>query len=147
MHYENEKKRLISFCGSYCHTCDWFTGRIRSTAHEMLDIFKTYNGFPKLLGEGINPEDIKTALEMIANSGICSGCKQQIPEDPSQDRCAIRQCCSQRGFDTCAECEQFPCDLLESSPGVIKFGCIENLKEIQRNGLEHWIDAQWREII
>jgi len=27
MNYNEEKKRYLSFCGSYCHTCNWFTGK------------------------------------------------------------------------------------------------------------------------
>jgi hypothetical protein len=27
-------------------------------------------------------------------------------------RCAVSQCCSAHGFDTCAECDDMPCELL-----------------------------------
>jgi len=29
MNYGEEKKRHISYCGSYCYRCDWHTGRIK----------------------------------------------------------------------------------------------------------------------
>jgi len=32
MRYEEEKKIYVSFSGSYCRTCDWFTGKIGKTA-------------------------------------------------------------------------------------------------------------------
>ena len=52
-----------------------------------------------------------------------------------------------RGMNFCIECPDFPCDLLKTHPGVIKFHCIENLIEIREKGLEYWIDKQWRDYI
>jgi hypothetical protein len=146
VNYEEEKKRYVSFCGSYCHTCDHFTGKIRRTFQSALDMLEFY-GFKKLLEGKTDRENLKRGLEILAQSGICSGCKAEIAESPKQDRCQIRQCCSGKGFDLCNECSEFPCDLLKSNPGVIKFGCIEKLKEIKQKGIEQWIDKQWLEFI
>jgi len=146
MDYEQERKRYISFCGSYCHTCDWFTGRIRRVAQAALDLVDLY-GFRRLLEGKVDPENLRLGLEIIANSAICSGCKAEVAENPADDRCKIHQCCFRRGFDQCSECENFPCDLLKNNPGVIKFHCIENLREIQEMGLEKWIDKQWKDYV
>lgn len=143
MNYEKEKKRYVSFCGSYCHTCDWFTGKIRSTFQSAVDMVEEY-GFRKFLEGKIDIENFKAGLKILANSPIDSGCKADIAENPKDDRCKIRQCCFRKGFDLCNECSDFPCDLLKSNPGVIKFHCIENLKEIKEKGIEYWIDKQWR---
>lgn len=89
-------------------------------------------------------ENFKEALRILANVPIDSGCKADIAQNPEDDRCRIRQCCNQKGFDLCSECSDFPCGLLESNPGVIKFHCIENLKEIREKGIEYWIDSQLR---
>lgn len=141
MNYEEEKKRYVSFCGSYCRTCDWFTGKIRNTFQSALDMVETY-GFRKRLEGKADLENFKEALRILANVPIDSGCKADIAQNPEDDRCRIRQCCNQKGFDLCSECSAFPCDLLESNPGVIKFHCIENLKEIREKGIEYWIDSQ-----
>ena len=146
MDYEEEKKRYVSFCGSYCHTCDWFTGKIRRTFQAALDMVETYR-FRRLLEGKINIENFKLALEILANSGICSSCKAEIKERPEEDRCRIRQCCSRKGYDLCNECPEFPCNLLKNNPGVIKFHCIENLMEIEEKGIEHWINKQWKEYV
>lgn len=45
MRYEEEKRMYVPFCGSYCRTCDWFTGKIRETAKEMLKIVEKQNCF------------------------------------------------------------------------------------------------------
>lgn len=141
MNYEEEKKRYVSFCGSYCRTCDWFTGRIRSTFQSALDMVEEY-GFRKWLEGKVDIGNMKEGLRILANTQLDSGCKADIAENPEDDRCKIRQCCYQKGFDLCCECPSFPCDLLKSNPGVIKFHCIENLEEMKENGIRHWIDKQ-----
>ncbi len=146
MNYEEEKKRYISFCGSYCHTCDWFTGKIRTAFQTASDMVEEY-GFKKLLEGKVNRENLKRGLEILAQSRICSGCKAEIAETPKKDRCQIRQCCYHKGFDLCNQCNEFPCDTLKSNPGVIKFRCIEKLKEIKERGVEHWVDKQWAEFV
>jgi len=142
MNYEQEKKRYVSFCGSYCHTCDWFTGNIRRTFQSSLGMLEEF-GFKGLLEGEVNMENMKSGLKILANSNICSGCKAEI-EKPETDRCRIRQCCFQKGFTLCNECSNFPCDLLKSNPGVIKFHCIENLTEIKKKGIESWVKKQWK---
>ncbi len=141
MNYEAEKKRYLSFCGSYCRTCDWFTGKIRNTFQAALDLVDIY-GFHRWLEGTVDPAAFKAALTILATTTLDSGCKAEITPNPADDRCQIRQCCSHKGFDLCNECPEFPCPLLTSNPGVIKFHCIENLRAIQANGLPHWIDQQ-----
>jgi hypothetical protein len=146
MNYEEEMKRYISFCGSYCHTCDWYTGKIRRIFQNALDMLEEY-GFKRLLEGKVDIENLRIGLSILANSGICSGCKAEVAEVPEADRCKIRQCCYRKGFNLCSECPQFPCELLKSNPGVIKFHCIENLMEIKEKGIKHWIDKKWEEHI
>lgn len=146
MNYEEEKKRYISFCGSYCHTCDWFTGKIRKTFQPALEMQDEF-GFKNIFEGKVNIKNFKRGLELLADSGICSSCKAEVAENPEEDRCQIRQCCSQKGYDLCSECAEFPCDLLKNNPGVIKFHCIENLKEIEEKGLKYWVDKQWNKEI
>lgn len=141
MNYEEEKKRYISFCGSYCWTCDWFTGRIRRTFQTALDMVELY-GFQKFFQDHIDTENFKQGLSILASIPIDSGCKADIAEKSEDDRCKIRQCCHQKGLDLCNECQKFPCELLTSNPGVIKFHCIENLHEIKTKGLKLWVDKQ-----
>ncbi len=88
-------------------------------------------GFRRLLEGKVDIDNLKLGLKILANSSIDSGCKTEAKDNP-QDRCKIRQCCFKKGFDLCSECSKFPCDLLRSKPGAIKFHCIENLQEIKK---------------
>ena len=144
MNYEEEKRRYVSFCGSYCHICDWFTGEIKKNFQRSQGMMEEY-GFRKLLEGKVDVESFKLGLQALADSGICSSCKAEVAENRDEDRCEIRQCCHSRGFNLCLECADFPCNLLKTNPGVIKFHCIENLREIEEKGIKHWVDVQWEE--
>ncbi len=132
MNYDEEKKRYVSYCGSYCRTCDWFTGKIRKTFQAALDMVELY-GFGRLLKGRVDVENMKEGLRILAGSSIDSGCKADLAErrsrgeKPSDDRCQIRQCCFQKGFDLCSECSDFPCDLLKNNPGWSSFTALRIL--------------------
>jgi hypothetical protein len=145
MDYDEEKKRYVSFCGSYCRTCDWFTGNIRRTFQSALNTVEEI-GFRKILEGKVDVENLRSGLRILANSTIDSGCKTEAKMNP-EDRCKIRQCCLKKGFDLCIECGDFPCELLKNNPGVIKFHCIENLQEMKDTGIERWLDKQWKEYL
>ncbi|OPX17376.1 hypothetical protein BXT86_06850 [candidate division WOR-3 bacterium 4484_100] len=144
MNYEQEKKDHISFCGSYCHICDWHTGKIRRIAQTALDMIQEFNGFKRLFEGKVDADNLQKGLRILATSSICSGCKS---ETGANERCAIRRCCSEKGFDLCNECPDFPCETLKNNPGVIRWHCLEHLNEIKERGLKNWIDQQWTEYI
>jgi len=80
VNYEGEMRRYISFCGSYCRTCDWFTGRIKRTFQSALEMLEEY-GFRKLLEGKIDIENFRLGLKIIADSNLCSGCKAEIAKN------------------------------------------------------------------
>ena len=139
MRYEEEKRMYVSFCGSYCHTCDWFTGKIKNTAKRMLQIVEEYDGFKRILKGKVDPKDLVEGLRLLSETSICSGCKAE-----RRERCEIVKCCTEKGFDHCDECTEFPCKTLKENPGVIKFHTIENLQEMRKIGIQRWIDKQWQ---
>jgi hypothetical protein len=144
MNYDLEKKYHISFCGSYCHICDWHTGRIRKAFQMASDMIDNL-GLKKQLCEEVDIKTFKIGLRNLANSSICPSCKAEVGiHKPGGDRCRIRECCASKGYDLCNECSEFPCDTLKSNPGVIRFHCIENLQEIKEKGIKEWIDLQWK---
>ncbi|MCJ7508517.1 MAG: DUF3795 domain-containing protein [candidate division Zixibacteria bacterium] len=141
MDYQKEKMTHISYCGSYCHTCDWFTGRIKKTAKKCLDMIKYYDGFKKWFENKVDVDNLLSGLQILADTSICSGCKTEAGQQ--NDRCGIRQCCFGKGLNFCYECKDFPCQTLKTNPGVMKFRTLENLKEMKEKGIKEWIDQQW----
>ena len=147
MNYDLEKKYHISFCGSYCHICDWHTGKIRRTFQHALDMIDGF-GLKKQIGDDVEVDNFKAGLNNLAQSSICPECKAEAgTHKPGEDRCKIRECCFGKGYDLCSECAEFPCERLKSNPGVIRFHCIENLREINDEGLNAWIDRQWKNYV
>lgn len=144
MNYDLEKKYHISYCGSYCHLCDWHTGRIRKTFQLGSDMIDSL-GLKKQLGDEIDVDNFKKGLQRLALSSICPGCKAEAGIEG--DRCKIRHCCHSKKFDLCNECPEFPCETLKNNPGVIKFHCIDNLKAMKERGLKEWIDQQWKDYV
>lgn len=140
MDYDKEKQVYLSCCGSYCHTCDWFSGRIRMQSEAARLMLEEFSNFPKLLGE--EGKKVAEAMAKLSGTSICSGCQQ---EGTVNDRCAIRACCRSKGLTHCSECPDFPCKTLSENPGVIKFKTLENFAEIARIGFEAWVDRQWKE--
>lgn len=147
LNYEAEKNRFISYCGSYCKLCDWFTGKIRKAAETTLDLVQDRSVLRRQLEQkGVGFTNFTEGLVALSESSICPSCKVEINKDRNiEDRCRIRQCCSTKGFDLCSDCGEFPCGALTTNPGVIKYHCIENLKEIGKKGLKQWIDKQWKQ--
>jgi len=92
-------------------------------------------GFEKWLEGRVDIENLKEGLRILANTSIDSGCKADIAKNPEDDRCKIRQCCSGKGLDLCFECPEFPCDLLESNPGVVKFHCIGKFPKKRKSNI------------
>jgi hypothetical protein len=144
MNYEKEKEKYISFCGSYCRLCDWFTGRFRMIYEEGLDALRIYK-FNKALDDKVDIDNFRRGLEILARSNICPGCKAEAGEDP--DRCEIRACAYNKGFQFCIECGDYPCEILSENPGVKKFGCLENFEDILAKGFKWWIDREWERYV
>jgi hypothetical protein len=147
LNYDAEKNRFISYCGSYCRFCDWFTGRIRRVAETTLNLVQDRSVLRRQLEQkGVDFANFIKGIVSLTESSICPSCKAEVKKNRNaEDRCKIRQCCSNKGFNLCSDCEEFPCEVLTTNPGVVKYHCIENLKEINEEGLKQWIDKQWKQ--
>ena len=78
--------------------------------------------------------DFQTTLDNIVTMfGQCEACRG----GGGNPMCTIRVCCREKKYQTCAECETFPCDkinvILDNYPPVK-----DNLLKIKSVGLEKW---------
>nr|MDO8099213.1 DUF3795 domain-containing protein [Candidatus Njordarchaeota archaeon] len=118
MNYEAEKHHFISYCGSYCKLCDWFTGRIRRAAEATLDLVMGRSVLKRQLEQkGVDFANFTKGLVALTDSSICPSCKAEAKKERNaEDRCRIRQCCSNKGFILCSDCEEFRAKPLQLTP-------------------------------
>jgi len=131
--YEKESE-LIAYCGIYCRLCDYFTGRIRDSAKDLLGIVKKHSEL-KLFADTAKAFDFENfvkGLEWVSKefSPCVGGCRG----GGGWRDCPIRKCCIERGVRFCYECNDFPCENLKKFPKRV-----DELNEIKKMGLESWI--------
>ena len=134
--YEKESE-LVAYCGIYCRECDYFTGRIRDSARDFLEVTKKH-GELKLLAdtaEAFDFENFVRGLEWLSKEmtpcvGACRG-------GGGWGDCPFRKCCTEKQLRFCYECNKYPCDVFQEYPKRV-----EELNEIRKMGLEDWIKKQ-----
>lgn len=93
--------QIISRCGFRCDMCPAFTGNNKTFA----DQARAGAGWSKYFGLKMPPEKIR-----------CDGCLSQHcgEYDLPDSACPIRPCVLQHGMNTCADCFDYPCEMLEA---------------------------------
>lgn len=133
------QRNLIGCCGIYCGACFAYRSEIPKLAKRLanalnqekfwkiavpFDWVGSYKDFRKWLG----------FLARIR----CSGCQA----GGGNPFCEIRRCCQKRGYVSCAECEEMPCQKLEWMIKRYKGWILKNLQRIKEVGYDAWLDEQ-----
>jgi len=97
---------------------------------------------------------IEQQKEKYPNERTCRGCKlgyESGERDLSKAKCEIKVCCfRERGLETCADCPDFPCLVLEefwSKNGWKYKQYRKQLEFIAKNGYEKFLNRanEWKE--
>ena len=131
-----KKEKYLSYCGLYCDLCG-ARCRTPNKAKELADTlrhgefeewgpsFPEFNDFWKLLNQ----------LADVPEEKCCKTMKCGHPD------CSIRKCAMQKELETCAFCNEYPCEKItrfaKSEPLLIQDGY--RIKEI---GIKAWISEQ-----
>lgn len=134
-----ERKELLAYCGSYCGDCLGYTGVIADAAGDFMMVLEKYK-FDRT-AKCVFPEELKNYDTFYEVLGFMTGlkCTQICREsEDSSTSCKVRNCCRERGFYACYECDDFEvCDKLMSFMGGLHAdSCLKNLKAIKEMGLE-----------
>lgn len=131
--YEKESE-LVAYCGIYCRLCDYYTGRIRDSANDLLEVVKSH-GELKLFADtakAFDFENFMKGLRWLCNefSPCVGGCRG----GGGWRACPLRKCCIEKDVKFCYKCNDFPCETLKNYPKRV-----DELNEIKETGLESWI--------
>jgi hypothetical protein len=80
-------------------------------------------------------DDVMNGLVKLFSK--CPGCAGGGNPD-----CAVRQCCKQKPYSTCAECAEM--DTCEKLQRVV--GSLENLKRIRALGVDNWAEEMQKRV-
>jgi len=130
------EKDLIAFCGLYCGACG--LRGLKEPAEKMKQILDAYN-YADIAKFVPGMEDYPAFEKILTEftKQFCPACRQ----GGGNPNCVIRICAKERGFDTCADCNEMPCEkakfITEGYPDVIR-----NLERIKQIGSDRWLKEQ-----
>lgn len=129
---------LCTYCGIYCGACNIYSGDIALHAGELERILDSY-GFtfrnaPEI-GEAY--PDFKRVLDYIIKRFTPGPTCRSACNSGLQD-CPIRKCAEERSVETCAFCDEFPCEKLQVLEP--EYGIVAELREQKEKSLQAWAD-------
>lgn len=131
---ERQSKDYLCYCGLYCKLCTLITITPQKARelHENLER-DGWENFGEFTYEGF--KDFWNVLQSMSKldktSPLCrGGCG-----DPE---CKIRFCAKEKGVDVCAQCDEYPCDLVRDFDKQYHI-IIKNNDRIREIGLDAWM--------
>ena len=91
--------QMIAYCGIMCSECPTLHATKKDDDEAREKVAKNWS---KMFN-----------MDLTAKDMSCHGCKSDtgVLFGYCND-CRIKKCCSEKGFETCAQCEEYPCDTL-----------------------------------
>ena len=138
------KAELVAYCGIYCGDCLGYTGVIADAAGAFAGVLDSYQ-FERTAA-GIFAEELddygrfREILSFMSDLR-CSGRCRKGEQDGGPAGCAVKNCCIDKGFYACYECDDFEsCARLRDLHGVLHYdACMRNMKAMREVGLEAWL--------
>jgi hypothetical protein len=138
------RKEVLAYCGFYCGDCLGYTGVIADAAENLTEVLERYQ-FHRT-AECVFPEQLRDYDKLREMLGFmtglrCAGICREERQDGGASGCQVKNCCKERGYYACYECDDFEtCDILDSlHKGLHTDSCVKNMKAIREMGLEAWL--------
>jgi hypothetical protein len=123
---QNEDK-MIGYCGYNCYLCTARSDDI-NIRQKMVDAWRKYLGHENYTAKNV----------------ACEGCKSK-GDKIADKNCEARPCAREKEFDSCAQCDDFPClkvkHLITASISMLTFGApqLKNITEEEFNlSIQQW---------
>ena len=115
-----EDSKLFAHCGTYCGVCPYMIAYKTNDESLKAKLAKSI---------GIKPEQI-----------ICEGCMSDNPLFFCKV-CAMKKCAREKGIESCAECDEYPCKNIEKFPFKMFLKRQDwDLKYRKEHGKEKWLE-------
>jgi hypothetical protein len=125
-----QEDKMIGYCGYNCYLCAARSDDI-NLRQKLVDAWRRYLGHEMYTAENV----------------ACEGCKSE-GDKIADKKCEARPCARKKGFESCAQCDDFPCNkvkhLLGSTVSMLTHG-VSRLKDITKEEFELAIQ-QWNSI-
>jgi len=121
-------KALLAPCGLYCGVCAIHIADRDNNLKFKEILVDVYKPFSKIA------DDIK-----------CKGCLSENPDDIFGycKICPIRDCVKSKGFESCYQCDDFPCKLIDKFPiPVGKKVILRAIPRWKELGTEKWVEEE-----
>jgi len=99
--------KMIGYCGYNCYLCAARSDDI-NVRQKLVNAWRKYLGHEHYTAENV----------------ACEGCKNE-GDKIADKQCQARPCAREKGLESCAQCNDFPCDkvkhLMGSSVGILAY--------------------------
>jgi hypothetical protein len=127
---------FASPCGLYCGVCAIHIAHRDNNEKLKKGLVNLYKGNVKGKGTLPNCESLTT------NDIKCNGCMSNTIFMHCQ-QCEIRDCCQDKGYSGCHECDEFPCAFIDNFPMAVgKKVILRSVPYRREHGTEKWINDE-----
>ncbi|MBC8415431.1 MAG: DUF3795 domain-containing protein [Candidatus Cloacimonetes bacterium] len=143
----SDKKELISYCGLYCGECPNYTGKIADLARDLrkelrcVRFEKTADVLSELSFFSMF-KDYKQCYDVLGGM-VKLRCNHACKDGGGNPYCKIRTCCLKKEIEGCWLCAEFEtCEKLDELKANHGVAHIKNLRKINRNGIDGFLEGQ-----
>ncbi len=138
----------VSYCGLFCGDCIIRNGELGARSSKLLrsvitpDFAKLAKGLPQVkpaIFESL--KDYPVLINMLTTMTHLD-CEKICKEDGGSSDCRIRECCRDKGYDGCWDCnDHLHCETLAWLDPVHCGANIRNIETIRNNGMEEFLSG------
>ena len=129
-----EKQPLVAVCGLFCGACSLYRVQHDADRKDAPDLIKR----------------VAERWKVPAEQAVCEGCLSGGPLSPYCAACAIRKCAAGKpGVTRCADCADFPCEIITkfSNDGVPHHNVVlKNIRRQQKIGIDEWYEEEFERV-
>ncbi|MHC1608862.1 MAG: DUF3795 domain-containing protein [Candidatus Methanofastidiosia archaeon] len=143
---EDDKSKLVGYCGLYCKDCFNYKGEIADLARDLRKKLREEKF--SLASVGLSKyfkqfKEYDTCYEVLG-AMVRLRCKHACKDGGGNPSCKIRKCCQKKEIDGCWECAEFKkCEKLDFLKPIHENTHLKNLSKINKQGIDAFLS--WKD--